>query len=260
MLGRLACMIAAAGVALFACTSGGEATTAPDPPGTTSRVIGANGGTVEADGILLTFPPRAVGRDETIRITVSDERAPSDVTPYSRVYRFEPEGLRFVNPVTVRIAVAGDTPDATLFWTLPGSSTEYEEVGGSVDSGFLVSGTTHFSRGFVGRRKPGPDAGSTGGGPSDAGGCSTDTQCAVPNGQGACCLDRATSIGTCRDLWSDNRNCGSCGFVCAAGQRCRYAMGTGTQGGRCVACQLSGQLCEANGLCCAGSCTGGYCP
>lgn len=70
--------------------------------------------------------------------------------------------------------------------------------------------------------------------------CSCAFAAACEGGQ-SCCAD----VG-CRDLLSDETNCGGCGIQCGANESC--------QNGVCV-CAADGANCGGNETCCAGGCT-----
>lgn len=56
-----------------------------------------------------------------------------------------------------------------------------------------------------------------------------NTQCTCPSGQTDC-------SGTCKDLQTDESNCGMCGNVCASGYGCLAGTCTACPGGTCTSC------------------------
>jgi hypothetical protein len=112
--------------------------------------VGPEGGTVRLGDLRVQVPPGAVAAPTAIRVTATNEPAPAGYRAFSPVYRFEPEGTTFAQPVTVTLPFTGDARLATVFWSRPRSEGGgYERLGG-VPSGGTVSVTvTHFSTGFV---------------------------------------------------------------------------------------------------------------
>lgn len=116
---------------------------------TGSATIGPSGGAVEVDGLVLTVPAGALTEAVEIRVTSTLERAPNGYRPYSPVYRFEPAGLTFGEPVELRIPFEGDAQRAVLFWSDRDEPARFERLGGTAAGSSLVQSVTHFSRGFV---------------------------------------------------------------------------------------------------------------
>ena len=112
--------------------------------------VGPEGATVRLGDLRVQVPPGALGAPTAIRVTATNEPAPAGYRAFSRVYRFEPEGTTFAQPVTVTLPFTGDARLATVFWSRsPSEGGGYERLGG-VPSGGTVSVTvTHFSTGFV---------------------------------------------------------------------------------------------------------------
>ncbi|MCC6810657.1 MAG: hypothetical protein IT381_24720 [Deltaproteobacteria bacterium] len=67
---------------------------------TASATVGADGGEVALGSAKLSIPAGALASEQTIRLTV---RA-SETVGVSKIYSFEPQGLRFATPATLRIA------------------------------------------------------------------------------------------------------------------------------------------------------------
>lgn len=160
---------------LTAC--GGADTT----PGA-SATVGAEGGSLEADGVALEIPAGALDEDTEITITEMDDE-PDGFTLASPVFDFSPAGLTFAVPAEVRIE-AGDG-DAQLFWTAA-SGGGFELVESVRDGDDLVGAVDHFSRGFAGR--PG-----TTGDPDQPRSCGDGPACVPPQ----VCIE-----GVCTRYWT----------------------------------------------------------
>src|SRR5262245_2080854 len=118
LLGVLAAFLAFfVGLALAssACTSDDPA--APAAARSASRRVGPAGGQLELGDVLLTIPPGALSTEVLLTVSEAGDVDVKLFTPYSKVFRFEPEGLVFAVPITVKISYfppAAVSP--TLFW------------------------------------------------------------------------------------------------------------------------------------------------
>lgn len=75
----------------------GTAGTGTEPGGAASAagtITAAEGGSLEADGILLEIPAGAVDEDTQITITKTEEQAPERHAGVTPIYTFEPDGLK----------------------------------------------------------------------------------------------------------------------------------------------------------------------
>ncbi|MCB0057914.1 MAG: hypothetical protein KDE45_12850, partial [Caldilineaceae bacterium] len=115
----------------------------------TSKVIGAAGGTITHEGVTLVFPEGALLEDTPITITKTGDAAPAGFSAYSPVYRFEPDGSYFRKPVTAVVAYEGTPEAAALIWSMPGKTGWYS-VGGTFSNNKLTAKIRHFSSGFAG--------------------------------------------------------------------------------------------------------------
>ena len=114
-----------------------------------SGMVGDEGGTIgEPGGPQIVVPPGALDTDTMITATATSEAAPSGAV--SPVYRFEPEGVVFAVPITVRLPVSADVTTASMYWTKLGSETEFERIGGRVVAGAVEAEVVHFSGGYAG--------------------------------------------------------------------------------------------------------------
>ena len=147
-------------VSLMACDGSG---------GTGPRTIGAQGGTVRADGVTLDVPAGALDRD--VEIAVVPVALPSGYRGIGPdAFRFEPAGLRFEMPVTVRFDGSSAAAGATVFWSRESAADEFEALPTRIEGGAAIAAVQHFSIGFAGwSESETPDAGGQDGGTSDAG-------------------------------------------------------------------------------------------
>ena len=228
-------LIAAAlfGLAHTACSSssGGDAGNA-NTNGT--GTIGASGGTVSLpSGPSVQIPAGALSGNTTITVAASTITSPTGaVTP---VFQFGPEGTTFVTPVTVSFTVpAGTTSaNASVYWTKPGSTTQWDVLPATVTGTVATASVTHFSAGFVGAA------------------CATGTACAPTN---ACHTGTTTCNGTpaCADTGTnvaDGTTCGT-GLTCTAGTcagpKCTAGQ-TCTPTGTPDACKTYATACDSQG-------------
>jgi photosystem II stability/assembly factor-like uncharacterized protein len=133
----LAAAIACTAFALGGC-GGGDST---PPPSEGQATIGAAGGIVQGpDGVQLVIPAGALTADTTLRIARSSSGAPElpeEVRGSATVYEITPHGLRFEEPVTIRLPITG-APDAdtTVLVAEPGGT--WDSVAPVVESGYLA--------------------------------------------------------------------------------------------------------------------------
>lgn len=198
--------------------------------------VGPSGGAiVSPEGNLeVAVPPGALDAPVMVSVTLSEIAPPANVATYSPVFKFEPAGLTFKEPITVRFEVDGDEAIATVYWTKP-DSDEFEAIGGDAHDGVIEVQVSHFSSGFCGanacKRNLKTD-------PDHCGAC--DHACPGQHGaracnEGVCSLtcdagyadcDGDKSTG-CEQQLSAANHCGSCGTQCAAGFACQAPSGSG---------------------------------
>ncbi len=114
----------------------GEGSTAVD---SLTKTIGPDGGTIELDGAVLTFPPGAVSEDTeiTAAFLASSEVDALGALPAGASYRskpvaFTPHGLTFAEPVGVELAYTGATGAGLAIGRLDDEDDEaWESVSGS---------------------------------------------------------------------------------------------------------------------------------
>lgn len=133
------------------CTSTEQATS----------TVGPAGGSLEFAQVALVVPEGALSGSTEISIREMADDPPSGHVAYSKIYRFEPEGLVFARPVTVSFSFSGDPASVAVFWTDEGAAEFFERLGGEVRGQEIVAFVTHFSKGFAGKKQAGAvDAGS----------------------------------------------------------------------------------------------------
>ncbi|MCI1192805.1 hypothetical protein MOJ79_13240 [Calidifontimicrobium sp. SYSU G02091] len=97
----------------------------PPEPSEGQATIGAAGGTVQGpDGVQLVVPAGALDSDTTIRIARSSSDAPAlsgDLQGGQPIYEVTPHGLRFAEPVTLRLPIRqSPTEDSVVLVAEPG--------------------------------------------------------------------------------------------------------------------------------------------
>ena len=144
--------IVASTVLVTACSS-----STADPPATTSagvvaKPIGPEGGTIEVGGAVVTFPKGAVAASTNITISVVENGVPEGYVALSKVFKCEPVGTDFAQPVEMRMPFTDDGKGGSLFWQ-SGNAPAFKNLGGRVEGNVMVATVLHFSGGFVGRAK-----------------------------------------------------------------------------------------------------------
>gem|GEM_PF-2379465 len=131
-----------------ASSSGTGATSSSIMETQVTQMVGADGARVAFMGGYLDVPAGALTSNQAITVTRTALSAPAGYQAYSPVYRFEPDALTFLRPVTVSIPFTGDGALAALFWSRS-NATGYERVGGLPANGAVTAEVLHFSQGFV---------------------------------------------------------------------------------------------------------------
>lgn len=143
-----------AAIALYGCEKT-HIIDVPLGPSSAQKELGAAGGDLSAAGATLLVPAGALSTPTQIAVTTTEE-SPLGFNARSPLFRFEPEGLRFSQPVTIRIPVRGDPETATIFWSRYGDDT-YTALPTRVEGGFAIAQSTHFSSAFLGDACQGGD-------------------------------------------------------------------------------------------------------
>lgn len=144
---------AAVAVVAFSTFGCGSQNTA-EPIDNVTKSIGPEGGTIEVGGAVVTFPKGALAAATTITIAAQDGAAvPSGFVALSKLFKCEPSGTDFAQPVEMRMPFVDDGQGGRLFWST-GADPTFKDLGGRVEGTTMVATVQHFSSGFVGRPKP----------------------------------------------------------------------------------------------------------
>ena len=115
----------------------------------TAVLVGPAGGTVTGpDGVQVVIPAGALSQPTTIRITRSSAGAPTTLpedSPVGPIYEFQPHGLVFSKPVTIRMPAPGNAAESTIFMASP--DEDWQETGVTVANGFAEWQRNSFSWG-----------------------------------------------------------------------------------------------------------------
>jgi len=133
------------------CSSSETSASAGAAPSVT-RDVGPDGATLEVDGATVTIPKGALAESKKITITSVQGGAPEGYVVLSRLFRCEPSGTDFAQPVTMQMPFEDDGQGGTMFWS-SGADPAFKDVGGRVEGKTMVTTVRHFSAGFVGRKK-----------------------------------------------------------------------------------------------------------
>ncbi|MBK6683127.1 MAG: hypothetical protein IPG45_01525 [Deltaproteobacteria bacterium] len=129
----------------------------PLAPG--AAVVGPGGGSFVLSGVELTVPPGALSQTVELRIAYAEQEVPADPMLRSRVYRFEPGGLRFQVPITVALPLSAAAISPRIQWSREGELLAFEPRPTRVVDDRAVAEVDHFSYGFVTESSPQADAG-----------------------------------------------------------------------------------------------------
>jgi hypothetical protein len=120
-----------------------------DTGGGGSASVGPSGGTVSVrNGPDLQIPANALAADTTITIQQATTPAPDGAL--TAVYDFEPDGTGFSSPVTVSFPLPAGTTAVSIYWTRPGSTTEFEPIPTTISGTTATAEVWHFSSGYLG--------------------------------------------------------------------------------------------------------------
>jgi hypothetical protein len=113
--------------------------------------VGTAGGTVSLpSGPAVVVPAGSLPANTTLTVAASTGAAPAGAI--GSVYEFGPSGTTFATPVTVRFPVPAGTVASTIavYWTKPGSTTQWDTLTATVSGTTATASVTHFSQGYVG--------------------------------------------------------------------------------------------------------------
>jgi hypothetical protein len=199
----------------------------------------------------LTIPPSALAQDQTLLITSTPDRPPAAFTSWSSpVYRFEPAGLTFAIPATVRINFTAASGPQSIYWTRA-DGTGFESIGGTVVDGAMETPVVHFSLGLV--------AAAPGALPRDAGiDGMTTIDAAAPDGPS---VDAASgsAVDAALDASIDASGCTALGQLCTSPSQCCSANCVNSMCASAPNCMGAGQSCGSGSQCCSTNCAAGVC-
>ena len=203
--------------------------------------------------ISLTVPAGALPDSRQVVVSIADKPpGMASVPDYSRAYQFQPAGLTFAQPVTVRIPFSGNPARAVVYWSRLGQPDVFDEVPATFDGPFAIVSVTHFSwafiasQCFVGLACP----------------CQSNADCAAHEDGDLCngtlYCDKSSANGTCRVLPSSVVTCDDSLDTPCAKTTCNpktgtCAMGPYAEGSWCD----DGEVCTVGERCQAGTCAGG---
>ena len=117
-----------------------------------TRSVGPDGDTIVVQGATVTIPKGALAKSVEITISASNAGPPDGFVALSPVFKCEPSGTDFAQPVTMKMPFTDDGQPSTMFWS-SGSDPAFKDVGGVAAAGTMTATVLHFSSGFVGRKK-----------------------------------------------------------------------------------------------------------
>jgi hypothetical protein len=148
----LSVSIVSAALLASACSSSSETPANTTSASTVTKPVGPEGGKIEVGGAVVTFPPGAVSASTSITISVVESGVPDGFVALSKVFKCEPAGTDFAQPVEMRMPFTDDGKGGTLFWQ-SGNDPAFKNLGGRVEGNVMIASVQHFSGGFVGRAK-----------------------------------------------------------------------------------------------------------
>ncbi|MBM4353704.1 MAG: hypothetical protein FJ109_07880 [Deltaproteobacteria bacterium] len=245
-----------------------EETSADAMPEKATAVVGPDGGTFPLPkGGELIVPPGALTEEVVLSVETTAPLAVNGFVPAGPFYRFEPEGLLFLVPVSVALPFEATADPAALvvLWSGTGNVVEVFPPALEADTGIATLLVDHFSVG----------------GPALPGTCTSVWDCSWSGGKQ--CIGTAVAWYECNEFGScvlvDSADCspygkvcdgGACVEPCLANEDCE-AFGNdactpeadAVFGSRCLSgkCQVGlVELCaEKSQVCAAGVCIGGPC-
>lgn len=137
---------------LLATSCGSSSDTGQNPIESIGKPIGPEGGNIDVGGAVVTFPKGAVTAKTQVTISVVEGGVPEGFIALSKVFRCEPSGTSFAQPVEMKMPFKDDGKGGTLFWS-SGADPAFKDLGGRVEGATMVATVMHFSSGFVGRRR-----------------------------------------------------------------------------------------------------------
>jgi hypothetical protein len=114
---------------------------------TATTTVGPAGGTVSlGGGPTLQVPAGALAASTDISIRATGQTSASG----GRIYQFSPEGTTFAQPASVQMPVPSGVANPRIYWTVAGSTTQYEALATTVSGSTASAQVSHFSLAYVG--------------------------------------------------------------------------------------------------------------
>jgi hypothetical protein len=135
---------------------------APNPTGSgamAAQALDPHGGEVTLEKVTLAVPPGVLAGAQTIAVSSSKTPAPPSLAAATPVYAFAPDGAKFALPLTVSFDYDGKTPNPVIYWSKPGSTSDFEALPTIIQGNKLYAAVTHFSSGLVASAASSTDAG-----------------------------------------------------------------------------------------------------
>lgn len=118
-----------------------------------TKSIGPNGDSIAVSGATVTVPKGALTTATDITISTNNgEGTPAGYIALSSIFHGDPSGTTFAQPVTMKIPFNDDGKGSTMFWS-SAADPDFSDVGGTVAGGVMTANVSHFSSGFVGRKR-----------------------------------------------------------------------------------------------------------
>jgi hypothetical protein len=115
-----------------------------------TAIVGAEGATIEGEGIALTIPAGALSAATQIDMYLSSE-VPEGYEPLTPLFELEPAGLHFAQTVRVSLDVPEDATGVVLWSNEAGDGFEFA---GFIEGGIAQGESAHFS-GVMGSKHAG---------------------------------------------------------------------------------------------------------
>lgn len=114
-----------------------------------STLIGAEGGSIRIDDLLVTIPAGAVAAGTEIEVFVEEPDTSAVFTAFSPVVRIEPAGMELARPIEVRIPFRGDGRAPGVFGERADGGA-IVPLGASVEGDVAITQMTYLASTFVG--------------------------------------------------------------------------------------------------------------
>ncbi len=116
---------------------------------TNYKTIGATGGQISLNSTVLTIPAGALAMDTVITLTQTGDSAPSGMSAYTPIYKYEPEGLQFLKPASVTFELPSPADSPSVFWS--NAAGGFDDLRGKIVGRAITGSIMHFSKGYAGK-------------------------------------------------------------------------------------------------------------